>query len=126
MSPPRTIVCILNPGQAPADNGRTIHAFKLAGALKKAGAEVKTVFAGEGVTWLERFENRTEDSHPFVKNYAYAYDDIRDTIVTCNMCNIRFNATEAVEAAKLPVVGEGKDHIDLAPYVLEGWQLINF
>lgn len=126
MTAPRTIVLILNPGKAPADNGRTIHAFKLAGALKRAGAEVKTVFSGEAVTWIDRFENRSDDSHPFVKNYAYAYDEIRDTITTCNMCNIRFDATEAVTAAGLPIAGEGKDHIDLAPDILEGWQVVTF
>lgn len=47
-------------------------------------------------------------------------------VKACNMCCIRFNATEAVQAAGIPIVGEGKDHIDIGRYVVEGWQVVNF
>ena len=53
------------------------------------------------------------------------FDAIRDHVKACNMCCIRFNATEAVQAAGIPIVGEGKDHIDIGRYVLEGYQVIN-
>jgi len=122
----RVIIAILNPGAAAADNGRTIHALKLAGSLKAAGAEVKVVFEGEGVVWIPRFVNRTEESHPFVKHYGAAFDAVRDVAHACNMCTKRFDAREAIEAADVPIVGEGQEHIDLAPYVMDGWQVINF
>ena len=40
------IVSILNPGKEPADNGRTIHALKLAKELKEGGAEVMVLLGG--------------------------------------------------------------------------------
>ncbi len=121
----KVVVAILNPGEAPADNGRTIHALKLASKLKAAGAEVAVVFEGKGVSWLPRFVDRGEDSHPFVKHYGHVFDDVRDKVVACNMCCIRFDTTEAVSAADIPIHGEGKEHIDIAQYVIDGYQVIN-
>ena len=126
MSEKKVIIGIFNPGESPADNGRTIHALKLAKSLKDAGAEVLVVFEGQGVRWIPRFVNRDENSHPFVRHYGDAFDAIRDCVKACNMCTIRFDAREAILNADIPVVGEGREHIDIAPYVLEGWQVINF
>ena len=121
----KVVVAILNPGKAPADNGRTIHALKLAKGLKEAGAEVVLVFEGEGVSWLPRFLNRGEDSHPFVKNYGSVFDEVRPLVRACNMCCKRFNVYEQVQAAGIPIDGEGRDHIDIARYVIDGYQVIN-
>jgi predicted peroxiredoxin len=121
----RVVVAVLNPGESPADNGRTIHALELAKGLIEAGAEVHLVFEGQAVTWLARFANRTEDSHPFVKHYAPVFDAVRDRVRACNMCCIRFDATEAVAGAGFTIVGEGREHIDISRYVLEGYQVIN-
>lgn len=121
----RVVVGILNPGESPADNGRTIHALKLARSLKEAGSEVVVVFEGKGVTWVPRFVDRTEDSHPFVKHYGSVFDDIRPLVKACNMCCKRFDVRDQIEGAGIPIVGEGQEHIDIAHYVLEGYQVIN-
>lgn len=121
----KVIVGINNPGGSPADNGRTVHALKLAGGLKEAGADVVVHVHGEGVRWLDRLVNRTEDSHPFDKHYGGAFDAVRDKVVACNMCCKRFDQTEAVAAAGIPILGKGTAHTDVARWVLEGYQIIN-
>ncbi|MCH9680581.1 MAG: DsrE family protein [Deltaproteobacteria bacterium] len=121
----KVIVGVLNPGESPADNGRMVHALQLAKRLVDSGAEVEVVFEGKAVTWLPRLTQRTEDSHPFDKHYGPVFDSIRHRVRACNMCCKRFDATEAVAAADIPIVGQGQDHIDIARYVLEGYQVIN-
>ena len=121
----KIIISITNPGESPADNGRTIHALKLAKGLRAGGAEVLLVFEGQGVTWIDRFVRRGEDSHPFVKNYGYAFDDIRPLVRACNMCCKRFDATEAATAAAIPIDGEGRDHVNLGKLALDGYQIIH-
>lgn len=116
---------IFNPGKAPADNGRTVHALKLAAGLIEAGADVKVVFEGEGVGWIPRFVNRTDDSHPFVKHYGYAFDAIREHVVTCNMCCHRFDVFDAMEETGVPILGKDHEHVDIARWALEGYQVIN-
>lgn len=122
----KIIISITNPGESPADNGRTIHALKLAKGLRAGGAEVLLVFEGQGVTWIDRFVRRSEDSHPFVKHYGPAFDEVRDLARACNMCCIRFDATEAVQAAEIPILGDGREHVDTASYVLDGWHLVTY
>lgn len=122
---PKFVVSIINGGQSPADNGRTIHALKLAKELNDGGAEVIVMFDGQGVSWIERFAERTEDSHPFVKNYGYAFDEIRPLMRACNMCCKRFDATEAATAAAIPIDGEGRDHVNLGQLALAGYQIIH-
>ncbi len=122
----KVIIGIFNPGESPADNGRTVHALKLAGSLIEAGAEVKVLFEGKGTTWIPRFVNRTDDSHPFVKHYGATFDAVRDHVATCSMCTIRFDTREACEAAGIPILAEGRHHVDLTPWILEGWQVINY
>ena len=122
----KVVVGINNPGAAPADNGRTIHALKLAAGLSEAGADVVVHVHGEGVKWIARFVERSESSHPFVKNYGYAFDAVRDKVVACNMCCKRFDQTEAVAAAGVPILGEGKAHSDVARWVMDGYQIINY
>jgi len=122
----KIIVGITNPGEAPADNGRTIHALKLAVGLKEGGADVMVLFHGKGVTWIDRFVSRTDDSHPFVRNYGSVFDAVRDRVHACNMCCKRFDATEAVQAAGVPIHGEGREHADLAAFMLDGWDVVNY
>ena len=121
----KVVVGVFNPGESPADNGRMIHALKLAKGLKDGGADVVVVFEGKAVTWLPRFIDRNDDSHPFVKNYGSVFDDVRAISKACNMCCKRFDAAEAVAASDIPVEGEGKEHIDIAKYVLDGYDVIN-
>ena len=121
----KVVVSILNPGEAPADNGRTVHALKLAKALRTGGADVVVLFQGKGVTWLPRFTERNDESHPFVKHYGPVFDDIRPLVKACNMCCKRFDVREQVAAADIPILGEGREHSDVASYLLDGYQVVN-
>jgi hypothetical protein len=60
-----------------------------------------------------------------VKHYGEAFDAVRDHVVACNMCCIRFEQTDIVSAAEIPILGEGRDHVDVARWVLDGYQVIN-
>jgi sulfur relay (sulfurtransferase) complex TusBCD TusD component (DsrE family) len=119
------IVSIINPGAAPADNGRTIHALKLAQELSEGGAQVRLLFQGEGVRWIQRFVDRDDDSHPFVKNYGPAFDAVRHLARACNMCCKRFDSLEAAKRAEVPVDGVEREHAELGSLLLDGWQLIH-
>ncbi len=122
----KVVINILNPGEAPEHNGQTIHALYMAKNLHQGGAEVKVVFQGKGVSWISRFANRNEESHPFVKHYGEVFDAVRPLVHACNMCCIRFDATEAVEKAEIPILGEGKSHANIASYLLDGYQVLNY
>ena len=121
----KVVVAILNPGETPADNGRTIHALKLAKGLKEGAAEIVVIFEGQGVTWIPRFVNRNENSHPFVKHYGHVFDEIKPLVSACNMCCKRFDVLEVVAAAGIPILGEGQDHVDIAKYMLDGYEVVN-
>lgn len=121
----KVVVGVFNPGESPADNGRMVHALKLAAKLDEAGASVLLMFEGKAVQWISRFVNRTEDSHPFDKRYGPVFDQLRSKVRACNMCCKRFDQLDAVNAAGIPILGEGQDHVDIAQYVLDGYQIIN-
>ena len=125
MSTQKFVISIINPGDCPADNGRTIHALKLAKELKEGGAEVQLMFDGQGVQWIERFTQRTEDSHPFVKHYGHVFDEVRDLARACNMCCKRFDSLEAAQKAELPIDGVEREHVNLGKLALDGWQIIH-
>lgn len=120
------VISIINPGESAADNGRTIHALKLAKQLQDGAAEVVVMFEGQGVTWIDRFNTRTNDSHPFVKHYGSAYDAVKPLMRACNMCCKRFESTDGVVAAGIPIDGEGTEHSDLGSLALEGYQIMNY
>lgn len=121
----KVIVGVFNPGESPADNGRMVHALQLAAKLDEAGADVVLMFEGKAVQWISRFVNRNDESHPFDKNYGPVFDRLRSRVRACNMCCKRFDQTEAVTAAEIPILGEGRDHVDIAQYVLDGYAVIN-
>ncbi|MGH1344573.1 MAG: hypothetical protein ACRBN8_23640 [Nannocystales bacterium] len=121
----KIIVGVFNPGETPADNGRTIHALKLTQRLHAESADVELLFEGQGVQWLPRLTHRTEDSHPFDRHYGSVFDEVRSLARACNMCCIRFDVLDAVREAKIPILGTGREHVDIARYVLDGYQIIN-
>lgn len=121
----KVLVTVMNPGESPADNGRTVHALKLAASLIDSGAEVTVLFQGKGVSWLPRLTARTEESHPFDKHYGPVFDAIRPHVRACNMCCKRFDVHEAVTASEVPILGDGQGHADVARFVLDDYQVIS-
>jgi len=112
---------------SPVDRGRMAHALHLARDLKEGGAQIKLIFAGKSVDWLAQLTNpNREEEHPFVRAYGNVFDSVREDSEACNFCCIRFDATEAATAGDIPIRGEGKDHMKLGDYVLDGWEIITF
>jgi hypothetical protein len=126
MNMQKVVINILNPGEAPEHNGQMVHALFLAKELHEGGATVEVIFQGKGVSWLPRFTARNDDSHPFVKHYGEVFDAIRPLVRACNMCCKRFDATEAVQGAEIPILGEGKGHANVGSYLLDGYQVLNY
>lgn len=111
--------------QTPVDRGRMAHVLNLASALKEQGTEFELVFAGKAVEWLPAFLTKERsEQHPFIRNYGEHFDVVREHVITCNFCNKRFNTYETVSRAGVKIVGEGSQHMTLARYVAEGWQII--
>jgi len=113
--------------QNPPDRGRMAHALNLASEAKEAGAEFRLIFCGKSVEWLPQLLNEDRESeHPFVRNYGNHFDSVRDHVEACNFCCIRFGTRDAVEAAGVPIKGEGKKHMKLGEYALNGWNVVTF
>ena len=112
---------------APADRGKMTKALHLVRDLRAAGKEVAFIFGGKAVEWLPQFVAEDRDSgHPFIKAYGPIFDESRESVSCCNFCCIRFDTRDVVEAAGVPIHGEGRDHMNLADFVLSGHQLITF
>ncbi|MCO4772268.1 MAG: hypothetical protein KDA24_19700 [Deltaproteobacteria bacterium] len=120
----KTAILILTEHQTPENRGRMAHALNLAGDAKRAGLDLRVIFAGKSVEWLPQFlDPNREEAHPFVKHYGHRFDDIRDHVITCNFCNIRFKTMDAVQG-HVPVHGEGSAHMDQTWLLTEGWNVI--
>ncbi len=125
MSQPVAIITFME-HSAPTDRGRMSHALNLASELQAAGREFKLIFAGKSVEWLPELFGERADQHPFVRNYGDHFDRVRSHVEACNFCCVRFGVRDQVEAADIPIKGEGKGHMHVSEYVLAGWQVITF
>ncbi len=113
--------------ESPVDRGRMAHALHLAKEIKAAGKELAFIFAGKSVDWLPQLCNPNRDEeHPFVRNYGNLFDAVREDVVACNFCTRRFEARDEIEAAGVKILGEGRDHMELSRYALDGYQIIQF
>jgi hypothetical protein len=80
-------IVILNSTEVPESHGRLIHALMDGTALKEAGHDVKLVFEGIGVTWLQAFLVR---EHPVTKGYGAEFDALRPNIHgACDFCTVK-------------------------------------
>ena len=121
----KTAVLTFTEHQNPVDRGHMAHVLHLGAELKRAGQDFVVIFAGKSVEWLPQLTNpNRHEEHPFIKNYGHLFDEFRDHVHVCNFCSIRFGAKEQVQAAGLKIEGEGKAHMELSTYVLEGWNIV--
>ena len=60
-------------------------------------------------------------------SYHYGAIETISVIVTARENESRLRCTQSSlhRAANIPILGEGRDHMDVARYVLEGYQVIN-
>ena len=124
--PTKIAVVVFVEHSQPADRGRMAHALHLARDLKRAGVDLRFIFAGKSVEWLPELTSDDRDAqHPFVRAYGNVFDEVREHVEACNFCCIRFETKDSVASAEIPIHGKGKDHMALGQVVLDGYQIIS-
>jgi len=118
-------IIVFAASDTPEGRGRMVHALQATRELKAAGIEVKMIFEGTGVTWLDAFHKA---EHPFTQNYGPIFEEVRDTIEgACNFCTTgRFEVGDAVGALGLPLLGPEGGHYSLGNLIAEGYQIVTF
>jgi len=118
-------IVILSSTEVPEAHGRLIHALMDGNALKDAGHEVKLIFEGIGVTWLQAFHVR---EHPVTKAYGSEFDSLRpDILGACNFCTTRrFQVQEGADTLGIPLLGGDGHHFNVSTLVAEGYQVMNY
>ena len=121
----KVAIVILSDSETPEGRGRMVHALHVAKELKDAQDEVKLIFDGIGVKWLDAFAKR---DHPFTKNYGPVFDAIKDNILgACNFCStVRFEVGDAVQTLGITLLGDDGHHHGLRGLIAEDYQIITF
>lgn len=101
--------------------GRAIHSLVYTQELHEAGHEVKLIFDGQGVLWI----NRLEDSSHMVNPLFKAVKKL-GVIEACGHCASSFNETENINQANVSFSKEidTDGHTNIATLVSGGWQII--
>lgn len=107
----------------PEGRGRMVHAMYSARELKEAGDEVKLIFDGIGVTWLEAFARREDQ---FTQHYGETFDAVKDTIMgACNFCAmVRFDIKDTIKSEGYPLLGQEDGHHGFRDLITDGYQII--
>ena len=121
----KTAIIVLAASDTAEGRGRIVHALTAAKELKDAGQEVGVIFEGIGVTWLTAFHKRDDQ---FTQTFADLFDEVRDTFIGASnyMVTKRFEATEAVAAYNVPLLGGDGGHYSLGTLCQDGYQVITF
>ena len=102
-----------------------VHAMTAVQELIDSGYEVKILFEGIGVTWIDAFHRA---DHPFTQNYGPKFEAIKPHILgACNFCTtVRFEVGDSVNAVGIDLLGEDGGHFSVGNLVVEGYQIINY
>jgi|GEM_PF-1047950 len=115
-----------HPHETPEDRGRMAHALHMTRDVVEAGADAQLIFCGRSVEWLPQLTNPERDQeHKFVQHYGNVFDAVRDHARACNFCCIRFGVRDRVEQAGVPILGGGRDHMNLGEYALGDWKIVS-
>jgi len=118
-------IIVLSSTEVPESHGRLIHALMDGKALQDAGHDIKLVFEGTGVTWLQAFHIR---EHPVTKGYGAEFDTLRPHILgACDFCTTqRFKVQDDANALGIPLLGGDGHHFNVSELVAEGYQVVNY
>jgi len=121
----KVAIVILTDSDTPEGRGRMVHALYTANELKAAQDDLKIVFDGIGVKWLEAFAKR---DHPFTQHYGPIFDAVQDKIYgACNFCSKeRFNVGDSVQEHGYSFLGQDGKHHGLRELIVDGYQIITF
>ena len=90
--------------------------------LKERGADARIVFEGESVTLVGQLEQEGTMFRPLYLKAKEA--GIIDG--ACKACSAKLGATEAVQAAGLPLIEGVQGHPAMGDYLARGYQIITF
>lgn len=121
----KVAIVILSSTEVPESHGRFIHALHTGKELKDSGHEVKVIFEGIGVTWLQAFH---QGEHPVIKGYGSILEELRPQILgTCDFCTTRrFQVQADASALGIPLLGSDGHHYSHAELITEGYQILQF
>ena len=103
-----------------ADLGRVVNALITVKEAGEAGDEVRLIFDGAGTRWIGELASPAHRSHRL-------YISVKDRITgACEFCARAFGATEAVQAAGVPLLDEYHQHPSLRRLVADGFELLIF
>ncbi len=113
-------VVVLADTDTHGDLGRAVNALLTVREAKDAGDEVRLIFDGAGTKWIGELADPEHRSHRH-------YEAVKEQITgVCKFCARAFGATEAVEAAGVPLLDEYQQHPSLRTLVHEGFHVITF
>lgn len=103
-----------------ADLGRVVNAMMTAREAQEYGDEIRFIFDGAGTRWIGELVNPEHGSHRL-------FVSIRDQITgACQYCAKAFGATEAVQAAGVPLLDEYRQHPSIRALTHDGFQILIF
>ena len=119
----KVAIVMLSASDTPEGRGRMVHAMYSARECKEAGDDVKLIFDGIGVTWLEAFSRREDQ---FTQHYGATFDEVKDTIVgACNFCaTVRFDIGDTIEREGYTLLGEEGGHHSFRDLIENDYQII--
>ena len=121
----KTATIVLANSSNPEGHSRMIHAVQAAKELKSAGQDVKILFEGTGVQWLDAFHR---GSDLVAQAHGLVFEEFKDLIEgACNSCAThRFNVSDSVKALGIDLLGPEGEHYSLGGLVADGYQVITF
>ncbi len=103
-----------------ADLAKVVNALLLVREADEAGDDVRLIFDGAAVGWIGALADPAHRSHAL-------FQMVRGRITgACAYCAAAFGATEAVEAAAVPLLDEYRQHPSLRSLVAEGFEVLVF
>lgn len=119
------LISIISASDTPEGRGKMTHALHTGRDIIANGGEIKFVYQGLGVTWLQEFNKR---EHPFTQHYWGIFEEMREHIMgACNFCtNGRFKVGDDVKAMDVAIVGEDGEHFAVGDMLAQGYQLLTF
>jgi hypothetical protein len=102
------------------DLGRAVNALMTVKEASEAGDEIRLIFDGAGTKWVGVLADPGHRSHNL-------YKVVEDQITgVCQYCAEAFGATDAVQAAGVPLLDEYHQHPSLRSLVAQGFQILVF
>jgi hypothetical protein len=113
-------VILLADTQSHDDLGRVLNALTTVREAADSGDDVRLIFDGAGTGWVGVL---AEPNHPLHQLYRSAWSNVGGA---CTSCAKVFGHTEAIEAARVPLLNQYKQHPSLRTRVHDGFAVITF